>query len=181
MSGSIHFFKFCLFAALFSQEIVADEKKQQNPSYVLQKTARKCFIGLPLRTDNFKAHQTIPAHWERFYKENVIARIPGKVDGAVMAVYTEYEKDHTKPYTMILGCETASLGKIPEGLVGIEIPASRYAVFTSQGPHPDGLIQIWHSVWNGELSRSFTADFELYPADFDPQKNPQAKIFVAIE
>jgi len=182
MTGSIHFFKFCFFAALFAQDIVEDEKKSpKSTSYVLQKTAKKYFIGLPLRTDNTEAHTAIPAHWGRFYSENVLAKIPKRLNGDVLAVYTEYEKDHTKPYTMILGCETASLDEIPEGLVGIEIPAARYAVFTSNGPHPDALIQIWQSVWNGDLDRSFTADFELYPAQFDPVKNPQAKVFIAID
>jgi predicted transcriptional regulator YdeE len=52
----------------------------------------------------------------------------------------KYEGDYTKPYSWILGCEVSSLDEIPEGLVGKVIPESKYAVFTTQGEFPQGLI-----------------------------------------
>ena len=82
---------------------------------------------------------------------------------------------------MILGCEVASLDEVPEGLVGLEIPASNYAVFTTDGPHPQGVVETWQAIWNGDLQRTFTADFEVYSSQFDPEKNPQVKVFIAVE
>ena len=185
MTGSLHFFKFCLFAALFSQETIAEETKAapsyKQPGHVFQTTSKKKLIGLPLRTDNSVSHKTIPAHWEKFFKENILEKIPGRTTGEILAVYTQYEKDHTKPYTMILGCEVESLDQVPEGLVGLEIPASRYAVFTTNGPHPQGVINVWQSVWKGGLKRTFTSDFEVYTCQFDPVKNPQLQVFIAVE
>jgi hypothetical protein len=31
-----------------------------------------------------------------------------------------------------------------------------------------------------EFNRSYTSDFEIYHSDFDPQKNPQVKVYIAI-
>ena len=182
MSFAIPFVTCCFAAALFSQESIIKEQDMisEHTEYVSQAASKKYVIGLPLRTDNTEAVRTIPAHWERFFKENILSRIPEKTGGDILAVYTEYEKDQTKPYTMILGCEVSSLDAVPEGLVGLEIPASRYAVFTTDGPHPQGVVETWQAIWNGDLNRTFTADFEVYSSQFDPEKNPEVKVFIAI-
>jgi predicted transcriptional regulator YdeE len=70
---------------------------------------------------------------------------------------------------------------VPEGLVGKVIPASKYAVYTTKEAFPQGLIAVWQAVWKSKLARSYTSDFEVYPADFDPQKNPEVKLYIAIE
>jgi predicted transcriptional regulator YdeE len=123
----------------------------------------------------------MPAHKERFFKENILAKIPNKVNCNILALYTDYEGDHTKPYSWILGCEVSSLDEVPAALVGKEIPASKYAIFTTQGAFPEGLIAAWEAVWQSNLPRSYTSDFEIYPSDFDPQINPQVKVYIAIE
>lgn len=184
MSLALPFFTCCLAATLFSQEAIIKEQDAISPArgeYISQTTPKKYVIGLPLRTDNTEASKTIPAHWGRFFQENILSRIPARTGGDILAVYTEYEKDQTKPYTMILGCEVASLDEVPEGLVGLEILASHYAVFTTNGPHPQGVVETWQTIWNGDLQRTFTADFEVYSSQFDPEKNPQVKVYIAVE
>lgn len=140
----------------------------------------KFFIGLELRTNNEECSSTMPAHKERFYKENTLAKIPNKINSNILAVYTDYEGDYTKPYSWILGCEVSSLDEIPEGLVGKVIPESKYAVFTTHGDFPQGLIAVWQTVWKSNLARAYTTDFELYRADFNPQTNPEVKVYIAI-
>ncbi len=149
--------------------------------YIVETAAKKFFVGLALRTNNEECSLAMPKHKERFFSENIPAKIPNKVDGNILALYTDYEGDYTKPYTWILGCVVSSLDEIPEGLVGKEIPASKYAVFTTAGEFPQGLIAAWQSVWMADLPRSYTSDFEIYPADFHPQKNPEVKVYIAID
>ena len=60
----------------------------------------------------------MPAHKDRFFKENISSKIPNKINGDILALYTDYEGDYTKPYSWILGCEVSSLEQVPEGLVG---------------------------------------------------------------
>lgn len=149
--------------------------------YTYEKHAKKLFIGLELRTNNQEAPKTIAAHWGRFYKENILAQIPHQINGNVLALYTDYEGDYTKPYSCIIGCEVSSLEDVPVGLVGKEIPASRYAVYTSQGSFPQGLVDVWQTIWKSNMHRSYTTDFELYAADFNPVSNPTVKVYIAIE
>jgi predicted transcriptional regulator YdeE len=61
------------------------------------------------------------------------------------------------------------------------IPESKYAVFITQGEFPQGLIAAWQAIWKSNLHRSYTSDFELYHSNFDPQKNPEVKVYIAIE
>lgn len=150
-------------------------------NYTIEKQEKKFFIGLELRTNNEECSSAMPAHKEKFFKENTIAKISNKVNGNILALYTDYEGDYTKPYSWILGCEVSSLDEIPEGLVGKVIPESKCAVFTTQGEFPQGLIAAWQAIWKSNLSRCYTSDFELYHSDFDPQKNPEVKVYIAIE
>jgi predicted transcriptional regulator YdeE len=181
----MHFKSFCLFIVsmilCFSHfEIIAIQMKGEE-MYKIEDQSKKYFIGLGLRTNNDECMFTMPAHKERFINENVFARIPNKVNDNVLALYTDYAGDHTQPYTWILGCEVSSLQEIPEGLVGITISASQYAVFTTEGEFPQGLISAWQEIWSAGLSRSFSTDFEVYKSDFDPQTNPEVQIYIAIE
>ena len=150
-------------------------------NYTTEKQTKKFFIGLELKTDNEKCSSAMPAHKDKFFEQNIPAKIPNKANGDILALYTDYEGDYTKPYSWILGCEVSSLDEIPEGLVGKVIPESKYAVFTTQGEFPQGLIDAWQAVWKSNFLRSYTSDFELYRSDFNPQKNPEVKVYIAIE
>lgn len=150
-------------------------------NYTIEKQQKKFFIGLELRTNNEECSSAMPAHKERFFREDVLSKIPNRINGDILALYTDYEGDFTKPYSWILGCEVASLDGVPAGLVGKEIPEARYAVFTTQGEFPQGLIGAWQAVWKSNLPRSYTSDFEVYRSSFNPQSDPEVKIYIAIQ
>ncbi len=175
------------FSLAFSWGYCADSAQQPTivqgleMKHAVEQQKQKYFIGLELRTDNAKCSKAMPLHKDKFFKENIPAKIPNKVNGDILALYTDYEGDFTQPYSWILGCEVSSLDEVPEGLVGKVIPASKYAVYTTKEPFPQGLIAAWQAVWNSKLHRSYTSDFEVYAADFDPQKNPEVKLYIAIE
>ena len=64
-------------------------------------------------------------------------------------------------------------------MIGVEIAASPYAVFTAKGAFPQSMGQMWHTIWNTALKRSYTVDFEVYAPDFNPQNNPEVKIYIS--
>lgn len=148
--------------------------------YTIEKQEKKFFIGLELRTNNAECSDAMPAHKERFFNESVLDKIPNKINGNILALYTDYEGDYTQPYSWILGCEVSDIDEVSEGLIGKAIPAARYAVFTTRGPFPQGLIAAWEAIWKSNLPRCYTCDFEEYRAAFDPQKNPEVKVYIAI-
>jgi predicted transcriptional regulator YdeE/GNAT superfamily N-acetyltransferase len=165
-----------------------DEKTQQRTesggedmNHIIEHQNKKFFIGLELRTNNEECSLAMPAHKEKFFKENILSKIPNRVNGNILALYTDYEGDYTKPYSWILGCEVSNLEQVPKGLVGKIIPESKYAIFTTQGEFPKGLIAAWQDIWKSNLHRSYTSDFEVYRSDFDPQHNPEVKVYIAVE
>jgi len=162
-------------------EILSEKTEETHMSYVIEKQNEKFFVGLELRTNNQECSSTMPAHKERFFNEDILAKIPNKVGNALIALYTDYEGDYTKPYSWILGCEVSSLDDVPAGLVAKVIPESKYAVFTTHGEFPKGLIETWQHIWNSGLCRSYTSDFEMYSADFNPKTNPEVKVYIAID
>lgn len=151
--------------------------------YKIEKQPKKFFIGYKLRTTNEqnKSQKEIPAHTAAFFQNNILQKIPNKLNHQILALYTEYENDYTKPYSYIMGCEVSSLKNIPQGLVGIEVPASSYAVFTTKGSFPESLIKEWQKIWTAKIDRSYTTDFELYREDFNPQTSPEVKIYISVK
>lgn len=141
-------------------------------------------IGISIRTTNENGHsgQDIPALWNKFFAEGIAEKIENKLSNDIICVYTDYEKDHTKPYTTILGCVAENLDLIPEGFTGITIEGDQYKKFTAKGDLSDGVVyKEWLKIWNSDLNRSFTYDFEVYGEKAQDQKNAEVDIFISIQ
>jgi len=122
-------------------------------------------IGIAVRTsnENGQAAQDIPALWNRFMSDNLMAQIPNKIGGTVYCIYTDYEKDHTKPYTTIIGCKVSTLDEVPKGMIGKTIEGGSFHRRTAKGNISEGLVyNEWVSIWNADLNRAYNADFEVY-------------------
>lgn len=140
-------------------------------------------IGIKTRTtnENEQASQDIPALWGRFMDENVALKIPNKTDNSIFSIYTNYEGDYMKPYDTILACEVSSLDDIPEGMVGMEIEASDYQKFSAEGDLSKGVVyNEWINIWNSNLNRKYSADFEIYGAEAQNREAAQVDIFVSV-
>ena len=152
-------------------------------NYKNETQGKKFVIGVAIKTSNESGRfQTeVPLLWEKFYRENTADKIPHRKNKDLLAVYTDYEGDYTQPFTYIIGCEVTDLKSIPQGMVGVEIPSSSYAVFSTEGPFPQSMGQTWQAIWNSPLKRSYTTDFEVYGPDFNPQNNPHVQINIAVK
>jgi len=141
-------------------------------------------IGISVRTtnENGQAAKDIPALWNKFMTEELAAKIPGRIGDELYCVYTEYEKDHTKPYTTLLGCKAESLENIPDGLTGQHFEEARYEKFTATGNLQQGAVyDAWVKIWNADLQRVFTADFEVYGSRAQDPENAEVDIFIAVQ
>jgi predicted transcriptional regulator YdeE len=139
-------------------------------------------IGISARTtnENGQASQDIPALWNKFMSEEIIEKIPNKIDNSIYCIYTDYEKDHTKPYTTILGCRVSSLDTIPNGMVGKAFDEATYTKHIAKGNILQGMVfGEWTKIWNSDLDRTFTADFEVYGEKAQNPENAEVDIFVA--
>lgn len=121
-------------------------------------------IGAAIRTSKDRG-QEIAQFWQNFMSQGTPARIPNKTDHSIMALYTDYEGDHTQPYSLILGCRVHGFEDLPKDLVARTIPPATYAVFTAKGKQPDAVIATWQAIWESDLARSYGCDFDLYGPD----------------
>jgi len=141
-------------------------------------------IGKAIRTTNEdnRSATDIPQLWNEFLADNIAAVIPGKLDNSLYCVYTDYEKDHTRPYTTILGCRVAAITDIPEGLVGKPVGEEQYTVFTATGKITEGIVfREWVKIWNSPLNRTFIADFEVYDERAQNPDEAQVDIYIGIK
>lgn len=140
-------------------------------------------IGLPVRTSNEegRAANDIPALWERFFAEAVSSKIANKLSEDIYCLYTDYETDHTKPYTAVLGYKVTDLDSVPEGLVGKTVPGKRFERFTASGKLSEGIVfREWTTIWSMPLDRAYSGDFEVYGPKSQNPEQAEVDIFIAL-
>lgn len=141
-------------------------------------------IGIAVRTtnENNQAARDIGPLWNRFFSEGIIDQIPGKIDPTIYCIYTDYEKDHTRPYTTVIGCSVESLDNIPEGMTGVTITGGNYTKHVARGNILQGLLyEAWTFIWNAGWKRKYTADFERYDEKAQNPEDAEVAIFIATE
>lgn len=141
-------------------------------------------IGISVRTtnENGQAASDIGSLWGKFMTENILQKIPNKISNDILSIYTNYESDHTKPYDTILGCKVSSLDMIPSGMVGQSFAGGAFAKFLSKGDATKGAVyHTWVEIWNTDLDRIFTADFEIYGEKAQNPADAEVDIFVAVK
>ncbi|MCH2045179.1 MAG: GyrI-like domain-containing protein [Saprospiraceae bacterium] len=140
-------------------------------------------LGISVRTSNAngQAAQEIGALWQKFMSEAVLEKIPNKIDNSIYCLYTDYEGDHTLPYTALLGCKVNNLDEIPEGMMGKSFDGGAYQKFTTKGDLSQGLIvKQWMKIWEAPLDRAYTADFEVFGEKANPPSNAEVDIYIAL-
>jgi len=122
--------------------------------------------GITARTDNSRemtGNGVIAKMWERFIQEGIGAKIPGRTDHDLLALYTDYESDQHGEYTYIVGARVAPGTPAPEGMVSKQVPDARYQMVPSErGPVWRVVPEAWQRIWREPLQRTFQVDFEVY-------------------
>lgn len=141
-------------------------------------------IGISVRTtnENNQAAIDIATLWGEFMNENVLNAIPNKIDNTVYSIYTDYESDHTKPYTTLLGCKVENLNTIPDGMIGKSFDGGDYVKLSSKGDLMKGLIvNKWLEIWEMDLERVFTADFEVFGEKAQNPADAEIDFLIAVK
>jgi len=141
-------------------------------------------IGIAIKTtnENGQAATDIGELWNKFMKQSIVNTIPNKIDTTIYAIYTDYESDHTKPYTTLLGCKVEHLNTIPDGMIGKTIEGGKYLKITTKGDITKGLIaNEWMKIWQSDLNRRYTADYEVYGEKAQNPTDAEVDILIAIK
>jgi len=137
-------------------------------------------VGFKVRTtnENNQAMQDIGNVWQKVMAGGLLDKVPHRSEPNLIGLYYEYEKDHTKPYSFLLGVPVSSFADIPAGMVGVEIPEQNYTLFPVEGPMPDRLIATWQKIWQTASNRTFTFDFERYDHESFGE-NPKLDVWIS--
>ncbi len=125
-----------------------------------------CVIGLSKVVKNDDP-ASIDALWEAFHSSDVRSKVSADESRDVYCVYHAYEGGFMDPYRMTIGYRSLSMDA-PEGLYRAEIPKQSVLTYHVKGSQPQSLISQWQAIWNGDLDRSYLADYDVYSAD-DPE------------
>ena len=142
-------------------------------------------IGIAVRTtnENGKSAKDISALWQQFMDENVLSKIPKKIDNTVYSLYTNYESDHMHPYTTIIGCKVDNIDAVPKGMVGQAFDGGNYLKMTISGNLAEDLvINQWLKIWEMiDLDRTYTVDFDVFGEKAQNPSDAEIDIFVGIK
>lgn len=149
-----------------------------------QKINEFTIVGIKTRTQNDgRAASDIPALWNKLMSENLIAKITNRVDDAIYCLYTEYEGDHTMPYSVVLGCKVSDSENVPDGMIQLKVPESNTAKFLAKGKieHGEAVVATWMDIWKSGLDRAFTTDYEVYDHRANNVQDAEVDIFIALK
>ncbi|WP_107039155.1 GyrI-like domain-containing protein [Brumimicrobium mesophilum] len=141
-------------------------------------------IGISIRTtnENNQAAEDIGKLWGEFMSKNILGQIPNKINNEIYSLYTDYENDHTKPYTAILGCKVESLNEIPKGMIGKNISGGTFNKTSAKGDLTKGLIvNHWSKIFGMPLDRTYTTDFEVFGEKAQNPADAEIDFYVAIK
>jgi len=141
--------------------------------------------GLTLKTKTSNANNQSAIDcgtlWQQFEKGNYADKIPGKSDNDIIAVYHSYEGDHTQPYSYFIGCRVAPASEVPDGMDSLTIEKASYQQFIAKGKMPDCVADAWRQIWQTDINRAYTADFEVYDERSKDWNNAVVDIFIGVK
>ena len=161
---------------------VALAQKTESMGTQIQQVQGFTVVGVTGRTNNAEEMTSdgiIGKLWGRMMQENLLAKIPNRVDENIIAVYSDYASDHTGDYTYTLGAKVSRDSEIPAGMLAVKATSGKYADFTSErGPASRVVPQLWQKINSLPKGvpggdRTYQTDFEVYD---QRARNPQDSI-----
>ena len=149
-------------------------------TYEIVELGEKLVEGISIKTSNTNPNmqKEIGGLWQRFLTEES-GKIEQKQNRKTIGIYTDYEGDYTKPYRFMTMAEI----KEPSSDIGEReirtIQAGKYAKFVVKGDMQTEVAKCWNAIWNMDLDRKYTYDFEEYQ-DIEAMNNQEIHIYIAI-
>ena len=151
--------------------------------YEIVELEEKIITGIRIKTTNQdgKAMQDIGMTWQKLFTDGIYEKIPNKINGKTIGLYTEYEGDYTKPYTFIAGAEVSREEQSGEKIESTIISKGKYAKFIIIGDVQNSVGQAWQEIWNMNLKRKYTCDFEEYQNNSKDMQKQEIHIYIALD
>jgi predicted transcriptional regulator YdeE len=140
-------------------------------------------LALKIKTTNTNGQSSIDCGnlWQEFEKGKYIDIIPNKLNDQVLAVYHQYEGDHTKSFSYFIGCKVKAGSEVPAGLETLTITQGVYQKIDAKGKMPDCVINAWKEIWASDIPRTYQIDFEVYDEKSKDWNNAEVEIYLSIK
>lgn len=127
--------------------------------YEVVELKEKIIVGVSTQTSNEDPQmgEKIGKLWTELYQGGVNAAIKNKQNEYAIGLYSDYTESE---YTVTAGNEV-SKAENSEYVTKV-IPAGKYAKFSVHGNMETAVANAWGDIWQTQLDRSFTGDFEEY-------------------
>lgn len=166
---------------VFNAEILNKKNNQAeiNPNF----TERKKIIIIGMRYQGKNENNEIPKLWSRFIPR--VTEIKNVLNSSISYGFETYTEDSKESgeLSYIAGIEVECKDIVPQGMVSIEIPANRYAVFPISAiieDVPKTIKRIYSKLlFELKLELCDTYDFELFDQTFIPN-NYESKYYLYI-
>lgn len=145
-------------------------------NYKIVNLEQKIVVGVSAITSNSnpKMGEVIAGLWVKLYEGGVHSIIKNKVNEYAIGLYSDYSNDQ---YCVTAGNEVSKADN--DQLTVKIIPAGKYAKFSIHGHMEKAVAKAWGEIWQMDLNRSFTGDFEEYlNSDWE---NADIDIYIALK
>ncbi len=144
--------------------------------YKVVQLEEKIIVGVSALTGNSDPdmREIIRGLWKELYQGGVSAIIKKKSNQYAIGLYSDYTSNQ---YCVTVGNEVSN-AENPDLNVKI-ILAGKYAKFSVHGHMEKAVAKAWGEIWQMNLDRSFTGDFEEYLSD--DRNDCDIDIYIAIK
>jgi len=160
-------------------------KPEQSPFMNTMELEEIKLVGLALKakTSNINEQSSIDCGnlWQEFEEGKYAELIPNKLSDEILAVYHDYEGDHTQPFSYFIGCKVKPDIVVPPGLETLTIPKGTYQKIHAKGKMPDCVANAWKEVWVSGIPRSYIMDFEVYDEKSKDWANAEVEVYLSVE
>lgn len=124
----------------------------------------KKIVGISDKVSNSEIEK-INLLWDKFFKEDVKSKIESKVSNELYSIYTEYSKDYTSPYKLLIGYEIPIETEVPADLDYVLVPDANYEKIIVKGQIPQIVVEAWQNIWQNNRKRAYKLDYDKYLED----------------
>ena len=151
-------------------------------NYEIVNLEEKQVVGLVKETtnNNNKAMKDIKTLWEEFLMKGHYQKIKNRKDNKSIGLYTDYQGDFSQPYNFLCCCEVNKNDSIEDLLVSKTIPSGKYAKFIINGDVQNSVGEFWTKLWQLDLDRKYSCDFEEYQNNTQDMQNQEIHIYISI-
>lgn len=140
-------------------------------------------VGLKLQgkttNQNNQSSKDCGKLWQKFETDKIFDLISEKLSDEIYAVYFDYKKDETSPFSYFIGCKVEMNSDTLKELDELIIPPQEYTKFNAKGVMTGCITDTWNEIWSSDMNRSYGFDFEVYDERSQDWNDAEVDIYVS--